>query len=295
MLGFRNFRRASGTAVTIVMALVAWTIFQVAVAQTPNGRGAEPPRPSSLGTPGQKRIFALVVGIDNYKMLPTLDGAVADARDIDQALRRGGVADVTLLIDSAATRAAVSAAMLRFIRETRPGDLVLISFAGHGSQEPARVKTAENNGVEESFMLAGFDGEGPATRERLLDREIFEWLYQIDAKGASVVFLADSCHGGGLSKTVDSRIGRLSYRAVHRVNSRAEAARPGTYYIADDQLATSPSAGENTAGEELRQLTFIAAVDRNTESPEIRIQSEPTPRGAVSYAFARARRNGRCR
>ena len=75
---------------------------------------------------------------------------------------------------------------------------------------------------------------------------------------------------------------------MHRVNSKAEAARPGTYYIADDQLAASPSAGENTAGEELKQFTFIAAVDRNTESPEIRIQSEPTPRGAVSYAFARA-------
>ena len=153
VVGFLNFRRAR---LTLVISLVAWTVCQVAIAQTPNGRGAEQPRPSSLGTPGQKRIFALVIGIDNYKRLPTLDGAVADARDIEQALRRGGVADITLLIDSAATRAAVSAAMLRFIRETRPGDLVLISFAGHGSQEPARVKTAENNGLEETFHARRF-------------------------------------------------------------------------------------------------------------------------------------------
>jgi hypothetical protein len=281
VLGFVNFRRAGVAALMLIASVAVWTGSQVALAQMPK-------ETSGLGTPGKKHIFALVVGIDNYKMLPTLDGAVADARDIDRALRRGGVTDITLLIDSAATRAAVTDTMRRFVKETRPGDLVLISFAGHGSQEPARVKTADNGGVEESFMLAGFDEEGPATRERLLDREIFEWLYQLDNKGAAVVVVADSCHGGGLSKTVDPRIGRLSYRAVHRVNSKAEAGRPGTYYITNDQLEVSPAVGENTAGAELRRFTLIAAVDRNTESPEVRIQSEPTPRGAVSYAFARA-------
>ena len=47
------------------------------------------------------QIRALVIGIDNYaypEIVPTLSGAVADARDIAGVLRRSSVGDLTTLI-----------------------------------------------------------------------------------------------------------------------------------------------------------------------------------------------------
>jgi Caspase domain len=238
------------------------------------------------------RVLALVIGIDAYKNFNHLNGAVADARDIEASLRRSGISEITTLIDAEVTRSAVTAAMERLIGQVRSGDLVIITYAGHGSQQPALTKTAENGGKDETFVLAGFAQEGAGLQERLLDKEIFAWLSQLNAKGATVIFLADSCHGGGMSKEIDPRIGHLSYRALRYVSTRAEAsAEAGTYYIPPEQLALSAAAkgaGEITAAEELHGLTFVAAVDKWTESPEIRVPDEATPRGAVSYAFARA-------
>jgi hypothetical protein len=244
------------------------------------------------GTSPEARVFALVIGIDAYKNFRGLHGAVADARDIEGSLRRHGVTEITTLIDEAVTRATVTAAMDHLINQVRSGDLVIITFAGHGSQVPALVRTPENGGMEELFILTDFAEEGPGLQEHLFDREIFVWLSQLDAKGAAVIFLADSCHGGGMSKEIDPRIGPLTYRSLRYVNNKSEAnGQAGTYYIPPNKLAVpvgTQGVGEVTAAEQLHGLTFLAAVDKWTEAPEIRIPDVATPRGAVSYAFARA-------
>jgi hypothetical protein len=244
------------------------------------------------GTSAAAKVFALVIGIDNYKNFRGLHGAVADARDIESSLRRHGVSEITTLIDGAVTRAAVTAALERLINQARPGDLVIITYAGHGSQVPAQVKTAANGGMEEIFILTDFDQEGAGMQERLFDKEIFVWLSRLEAKGATVIFLADSCHGGGMSKEIDPRIGPLNYRSLRYVSNKAEASREaGTYYIPPEKLflpSGTTGVGEPTAAEDLHGLTFLAAVDKWTEAPEIRIPDAATPRGAVSYSFARA-------
>ena len=239
------------------------------------------------------QVYALVVGVDDYRYVPQLYGAVADAQDIRRSLRRAGVTHITSLLDDAVTRAAMMQAMNDIIGKVRAGDLVIISFAGHGSQERAKTVTKDNSGYDEVFILANFDDDSPAhLAERLLDKEIFNWLSQLDAKGAGVIFIADTCHSGGLSKTIDPRIGRVTYRALRAVSTRA-ASNPatGTYYVgdADDPAQTAAAhLPEAPATDDLKQLTFLAAVDKWTESPEIAVPPDPTPRGAISYSFARA-------
>ena len=51
-----------------------------------------------LRSPYGGEVRALVIGIDAYRHVRPLKGAVADARDIENALRRTGVQDVTALI-----------------------------------------------------------------------------------------------------------------------------------------------------------------------------------------------------
>jgi len=288
----RALKRASG----LLLPLVLLSSVDVTLAQiVPDRRAIERidnNRRLLAGTSANARVFALVIGIDAYKNFRGLRGAVADARDIESSLRRHGVTEVTTLIDEAVTRAAVTTAMERLIHQVRSGDLVIITFAGHGSQVPAPVATTENGGMEELFILTDFAQEGAGLQERLFDKEIFAWLARFDAKGAAVIFLADSCHGGGMSKKIDSRIGPLTYRSLRYVGNKNEAnGQAGTYYIPPDQLAVpleTKGVGEVTAAEQLHGLTFLAAVDKWTESPEIRIPDVATPRGAVSYAFARA-------
>jgi hypothetical protein len=289
----RALKRASPLllALVLVSSSVGVTLSQIALDRRAIER-IDSNRRMLAGTSVDARVFALVIGIDAYKNFRGLHGAVADARDIESSLRRRGVTEITTLIDEAVTRAAVTAAMERIINQVRSGDLVIITFAGHGSQVPAPVKTAENGGMEELFILTDFAQEGPGLQERLFDKEIFVWLARLDAKGAAVIYVADSCHGGGMSKEIDPRIGPLTYRSLRYVSNKSDASgQAGTYYIPPDKLAVpvgTQGVGEVTAAEQLHGLTFLAAVDKWSEAPEIRIPDAATPRGAVSYAFARA-------
>lgn len=238
-------------------------------------------------------VRALVIGIDNYRnsqSVPPLDGAVADARDLARAMRAGGAKDVTMLLDELATRSAVEKAITGLAERAKPEDLVLITFAGHGAREPERIKGSEPDGLDEVFLLWGFDTSGPGTLERIIDDEMNVWLGQIAQTGAQTVFLVDSCFGGGLTKSVDPRGKGLRTRGLKRVD-RPELVRSGTYFIdpRQDQLALPSTipAGDN-ATNQYASLTFIAAVDDEHESPEVQIPGESTPRGATSYAFSRA-------
>jgi hypothetical protein len=238
---------------------------------------AAAPARAQLAPPGQGTIRALVIGIDQYKNLPNLKGAVADAHDLEQALKKGGVQPLTL-INEKATRREVEAAMNRLVAEARPSDLVFISFAGHGSQLPERVKGSDPDGVDEIFVLAGFDSRGPATAERILDKEINLWLRRLERKGINTLFVADTCHGGGLTRSVDLRAGELNYRqATISIAPLEDALTP---IVSDKDQTQQP--------EEFDHLTFLAAVDKWTKAPELKIPGQPTLRGALSYAVARA-------
>ena len=270
------------------LATVLCAVVLAGAAVGPAGAGP----PIETATDGGT-VRALVIGIDHYQnpqTAPPLDGAVADARDLAQTLRSGGASDVTVLIDHAATRTAVERALAELARRAGPGDLVTITFAGHGGRERERVRGSEPDGFDELFLLWGFDTAGPATLERILDDEMNGWLGRIAATGAQTLFLADSCFGGGLTKAVDPRGRGLKVRGLTRVD-RPELVRSGTYFIdaRNDELAPAATLPpDDNATRQYPSLTFIAAVDAEHEAPEVQIGGEATPRGAASFALARA-------
>lgn len=237
-------------------------------------------------------IRALLVGIDSYKhadVAPPLNGAVADARDLADVLTRAEVRDLTLLIDADATRASMHGALRKLAERTRRNDLVIIAFAGHGSQEPERKVGSKPSGNEEFFVMWGFSPDAEGSAERILDDEMYFWIKGIADQGADVVYAADCCFGGGMSKSVDPRINKLPVRALERVE-RPEQAGPGAYYIkpGEDRLDVGAMPPHEDATETIPTLTFLAGVDENTKVPECQIDTEPTLRGALSFALARA-------
>jgi Caspase domain/Domain of unknown function (DUF4384) len=228
--------------------------------------------------PGNGTVRALVIGIDRYTSVNQLKGAAADARDMEQTLRGAGVKDLTALIDENATRSNVDAAMNHLIESSKAGDLVIISFAGHGTQEPEHVKGSETDGMDEVFLLTKFAKSGTGTGERIIDDEINAWLQRLQKKNADVIFVADTCHGGGMLRAADLRAGELSYRQT-----------PPLLSLTGDVLKPiSTDADARLTANDLPNVTFLAAVDKFSKAPEVKIQGYSTLRGALSYAVARA-------
>jgi hypothetical protein len=166
----------------------------------------------------------------------------------------------------------------RLVSRSRPGDLVVLSIAGHGVQEPEHVKGSQPDGMDNVFVLAGFNPKTPAgTQQRIIGTEFNHVIKQFEAQGVRVLFVADACHGGGLAREIDPRAAEMSYRQAPR------------YTLTVDDLKPISTAGDAFLSEiDFQQTAFLAAVDRKTKSPEVSIPGVPGFRGALSYAVARA-------
>ena len=233
---------------------------------------------ATLRPPQDGEVRALVIGIDAYQFVPQLRGAVADARDIESTLRRQGVTDVTALYDASADRATVMRTLDELVKRSQAGDLVVLSIAGHGVQEPEHIKGSQPDGLDNVFVLAGFNPKtGAGTQQRIIGTEFNHVIKQFESKGTHVLFVADACYGGGLAREIDPRAGEMSYRQAPR------------YSLAVDNLQRISTTSDAFLSDiDFRRTAFLAAVDRNTKAPEVRIPGVPGFRGALSYAVARA-------
>ena len=151
-------------------------------------------RPSG---PGKR--YAVCVGISEYSCdrVPTLKVSHLDAQRIGAALKEQcGVADVTLLCNTQATREAVEKAIFRDLpSKTRPGDTVFLFFSGHGG------RTADTNGDETDGYdeyLVPHDGVLGQPETMILDDTFARWIRELD--GRMVAIILDNCYSGGASK-----------------------------------------------------------------------------------------------
>ena len=234
---------------------------------------------SMTSVAGAQTVRGLVIGIDAYAELQDLAGAVNDARDLAGALSRAGVDDLVVLEDEAATRKRVAAEWRAMMARAVPGDTLVLTYAGHGGQEPARVIGSELDGLDEMLLLSGFRSAGPGTRERIRDDELNHWFAEAGERGLRVIFVADSCHAGTLTRSIDPRAPEIAVRTAQ-------------YTISDDMLTLEiPDEAAAIQEAELAHVSFLAAGQEHEQVPEVALpgaQGQPEPRGALSYVFARA-------
>src|ERR1700730_16215207 len=233
-----------------------------------------------LQNPDGGAVRSLIIGIDIYQHVRQLKGAVADARDIEKSLRSMGIGDVTTLIDAGASRENIMQAIKDLVQRTGPNALIVLSIAGHGAQEPETVKGSEPDGIENVFLLPGFEPTAQGSKQRILGSEFNHFIRQFESRGAKVLFVADTCHGGGLTRAVDSRAAEMRFRQVPH------------YTLPVDKLLPVTSEADPGTDLDLDHTAFLAAVDRNTKAPEVKIPSIEGLRGALSYAVARAFEGG---
>lgn len=165
--------------------------------------------------PAQATIRAVVVGIDNYRhpdVLPPLRGALNDARDLAETFRGLGVTDLTVLLEKDAHRAAVLGAWEAVLERGEPGDVIFLTYAGHGMRVRAPAGSSEEDGMDEFYPLYGFSGRSAGVPDLILDNEIFYWAKRAEARGLRVVLVTDACHSGSPFRSIDQRITGIKYR-----------------------------------------------------------------------------------
>jgi metacaspase-1 len=144
-----------------------------------------------------------------------LQACEADARDMAAIAKAAGMKS-TLLLTKKATRAAALAAVRSACKALHSGDLLFLTYSGHGGQIPD-VTGEEDDKLDETWCL--YDGQ-------VIDDEIYLELSRF-AEGVRVLVLSDSCHSGtvlrampqpgtpaaaGRSKMMPPAVGLRTYR-----------------------------------------------------------------------------------
>ena len=222
---------------------------------------------------------ALVIGINEYTAVPSLDGATNDARDISAALARNGVTRVLTLTNRAATKANIVNAWRTLVDDAAPGDTIFVTYAGHGAQLRELKPGDERDGLDEFWVLPGFDPKNLSEtwRESVFDNELHDWFTEAGRKGIKVVLVSDSCHSGGMDRTVKGKK-RFVQFGDSRMLAELLAMVSGSVGTVDAAVTAENRTPDN--------VTMLAATAEALPVPEVVIEGQS--RGALSWAFARA-------
>ncbi|MFT5682343.1 MAG: hypothetical protein ACI8RZ_003261 [Myxococcota bacterium] len=150
-----------------------------------------------LTSPVHAETLTLLVAVSDYgEHLPRL-GAEQDARLLKAALiRRGVPADnITVLLDSNATRDGVTQSLSQLQSQARRGDHLLIHFSGHGRQIPDDSGD-ESDGLDEALLLSG--------QTLLRDDElgvVLTALRRTVGEHGSVAVTLDACSAGTITRS----------------------------------------------------------------------------------------------
>ena len=138
--------------------------------------------------------LALCIGINNYPGTHMdLNGCINDANDWALELGSRGFT-VNKLIDKEATKAAMVAGFKKVIGDAANGDVVVITYSGHGTYVPD-INGDEIDGLDEALCPYDLQTSGAA----LIDDEIHQ-LFAARAPGVRFVLISDSCHSGTVTR-----------------------------------------------------------------------------------------------
>lgn len=232
--------------------------------------------------------LGLVVGINDYRhFVPfpappgehsDLEGAVNDALRIYQAMQDSGVTipKHRLLLDQQATLAGFLAAWQDLLDSSTPGDTLIVTYAGHGGQEKEVDAPLDEvtDGLDETLMFHDFDPRNPRTG-RLKDDQLQEMLAKSGDYGVSIIWVMDSCHSAGLTRSAASGTGRVTRNG-------------GIWDIPVTPLITEIPAGSGDSEERplphVTQILATASEDRQVQETLI----DGKAHGALSWYFAEA-------
>lgn len=137
---------------------------------------------------------ALLIGINEYAIPgANLRGCVNDVHAVAGALTDlygFAESDITMLLDGAATKAAMTQGIADLVDAAEPGDVLFLHYSGHGSNVPDTNGDETTDQRDEILCPHDLDWNDPLTDDWL--RTTFDRL----DPGASLTVVMDCCHSG---------------------------------------------------------------------------------------------------
>ena len=161
-----------------------------------------------------RTLYALLVGIDDYPSpIPRLQGCVNDidafALYLSERVGQGEgvVLKLKTLKNGEATRQAVIDSFRGHLGQAGKGDVALLYYSGHGSQEqsPEEFWKIEPDHLDETLVCV--DSRTPGCWD-LADKEIAKLIGEVAVKGPHVAVILDCCHSGSGTRAIETVVRR---------------------------------------------------------------------------------------
>jgi len=191
----------------------------------------------------QKKLYALLVGINEYQFPPSsLNGCVADIERVEAYLQKDQDFEVHIekLLDAKATKSKIVQGFREHLGQARAGDTVLFYFSGHGCQETASsIWTSEHDGKLECLVCHNSEDQ-----YLLADKELRFLIHELHQKApqAHIVTIFDCCHSG--DNTRDDYMQENGEEVHERRYSRAFSERAWEEFVFADQLSKADFEGK---------------------------------------------------
>jgi metacaspase-1 len=141
------------------------------------------------------RGFSINIGINRVDPLhygntfPTLRGCENDATLMSQIAQSQGFSALPIL-GASATANNIRQTIANAAQNLNAGDILLLTYSGHGSQMIDELNGDEDDGMDETLVL--FD-------RNLIDDELYV-LWSFFRPGVRILFITDSCHSGTVAQ-----------------------------------------------------------------------------------------------
>lgn len=225
------------------------------------------------------KIYALLVGIDNYAKSP-LSGCTNDIAAVESYLR-DRIPETRLqlvkLIDRDATRQNIIDGFTTHLCQAGREDVALFYYAGHGGQgkAPEEYWGMEPDRLNETIVCWDSRTEGVWD---LADKELAYLIDKVGQRDPHVAIVMDCCHSGSGTRDIDAVV-----RQLDEIDKRD---RPLNSFIFAGETAAVATRGyqENSAGWQMPSKNHILlAACRSDELAKEYNGSDGQARGAFSY------------
>lgn len=139
--------------------------------------------------------YSIHIGVDTadpkkYPGLPKLKACVKDAKDWKAFATKNGFKAVSFH-DKQASSKAIEKALNDHAKKLKPGDILLLTYSGHGGELPNDSGAeGDNELIDQTWCL--YD-------RQFLDDEIFDCLKKFKS-GVRITVISDSCHSGTVTR-----------------------------------------------------------------------------------------------